>query len=144
MDCTLTNNAFTIDLGRFQVDTCQSVDGLTIGQDTIEIRQVTASGELVICKQPGARQAGEVTITRGLNGNTAFTDWVNETLQRHSPSTARQNVTITLIDSMKQPVRRYQLINAWATSWQGPSLQAGDSTAATETITLTYEDCTVE
>ncbi|MFE3864940.1 phage tail protein [Streptomyces goshikiensis] len=143
MECTLTNNAFTIDLGNFQVDTCQAVDGLTIGQETIEIRQVTASGELVVCKQPGARRTGEVTITRGLNGNTRFTDWVKETLQNHSPSTARQNVTITLIDSMKQPVRRYELINAWATSWKGPSLAAGNGDAATETITLTYEDCNV-
>ncbi|MGG7574888.1 phage tail protein [Streptomyces sirii] len=139
----LTSHTFTIELGKFQVETLQDVSGLTMGQDVVELRQVSPTGELIVRKQPGARQAGEVTLTRGMDKSTAFTDWIRTGLEGDLDG-ARQNVTITVSDAAKQPVRRIHLANAWASSWTGPDLDATASGPATETVTLTYEDISVE
>ncbi|MFG2286260.1 phage tail protein [Streptomyces sp. NPDC048595] len=139
----LTSHTFTIELGTFQVETLKDVSGLTVGQDVVEIRQVSPTGELIVRKQPGVRQAGEVTLTRGMDKSTAFTDWIRTSLQGDLDG-ARQNVTIAVSDAAEQPVRRFHLVNAWASSWTGPDLDATASGPATETVTLTYEDISVE
>ncbi|MFI0710366.1 phage tail protein [Streptomyces inhibens] len=141
---TFSSSTFAIELGKFQVETVQEVSGLTLEQDVVETRQVSATGELLVRKQPGSRRAGEITITRGMDKSTAFTDWIKATLVNADLDSARQNITIALKDAKKQTVRRIHLSNAWASRWQGPSLGASNSANATEQVTITYEDMTVE
>ncbi|MEU1782845.1 MULTISPECIES: phage tail protein [Streptomyces] len=141
---TFSSNTFAIELGKFQVETVQDVSGLTLEQDVVETRQVSATGELIVRKQPGARKTGEVTITRGMDKSTAFTDWIKTTLVNADLDSARQNITIALKDAQKQTVRRIHLTNAWASRWEGPQLGAANSGTATEQVTITYEDITVD
>ncbi|MGP8297344.1 phage tail protein [Streptomyces inhibens] len=141
---TFSSSTFAIELGKFQVETVQEVSGLTLEQDVVETRQVSATGELLVRKQPGSRRTGEITITRGMDKSTAFTDWIKATLVNADLDSARQNITIALKDAKKQTVRRIHLSNAWASRWQGPSLGASNSATATEQVTITYEDMTVE
>ncbi|MEV6577262.1 phage tail protein [Streptomyces sp. NPDC051582] len=141
---SFSSSTFAIELGKFQVETVQSVSGLQMEQDVVEVRQVSPVGELLVRRQPGARSAGEVTITRGTDKSTAFTDWIKATLVNGDLDSARQNITIAMKDAKKQTVRRIHLSNAWASRWDGPSLEASESGPATEQVTLAYEDITVE
>ncbi|MEU1309054.1 phage tail protein [Streptomyces cinnamoneus] len=141
---SFSSNTFGIELGKFQVETVKEVSGLTLEQDVVETRQVSPTGELVVRKQPGARRTGEITITRGMDKSTAFTDWIKATLVNADLDSARQNITISLKDARKTTVRRIHLTNAWASRWQGPALGAADSGSATEEVTITYEDIRVE
>lgn len=141
---TLGGHTFAVELGRFQVETVQEVSGLTLEQDVIETRQVSSTGEPIVRKQPGPRATGEITITRGMDKSTAFTDWIKAGLADADLDTARQNITIAVKDARKQTVWRIHLSNAWASRWEGPQLDAGNSEPAAETVTLTYEDITVE
>ncbi len=141
---TFSSSTFAVELGKFQVETVQDVSGLTLEQDVVEVRQVSATGELIVRKQPGARKSGEITITRGMDKSTAFTDWIKATLVNADLDSARQNITIALKDAQKQTVRRIHLTNAWASRWEGPQLGAANSGIATEQVTITYEDITVE
>lgn len=129
---TLTTNVFGIEIGNILVETCQSVSGLSVGQDVIEVKQMTRSGELIVRKQPGPSQAGELTISRGMDKSKAFTDWIKTTRQ----NTGQQNIAIVSMDAQMNVVRRFFLIDAWASSWEGPSLD-GDSTGP-EQVTITY------
>ncbi|MFI9202381.1 phage tail protein [Streptomyces sp. NPDC053048] len=138
------SSTFAIELGRFQVETVQEVSGLTLEQDVVEVRQVSPTGELIVRKQPGSRRAGEITITRGMDKSTAFTDWIKSTLVNADLDSARQNITIAVKDAHEQTVRRIHLTNAWASRWEGPQLGATGSDGATEQVTITYEDITVE
>ncbi|GAA2976893.1 phage tail protein [Kitasatospora sp. NPDC127116] len=137
-------NAFAIELGKFQVETVQDVSGLTLEQDVVEVRQVSATGQLVVRKQPGARRSGEITVTRGMDKSKAFTDWIKATLVNADLDSARQNVTVSLMDAKRNTVRRIHLANAWASRWTGPTLGATESGPATEQVTITYEDITVD
>src|SRR6267154_2807719 len=119
----LSTHTFGVQLGGILVESVQEVSGLSVEQEVVEVKQVTNSGEQIIRKQPGARQAGEVTIIRGLDKSSAFTDWIKQTLNNGAVNTARQNLTIEIMDSTKETVRRIQLMQGWASKWEGPSLK---------------------
>ncbi|GGU49509.1 phage tail protein [Streptomyces albospinus] len=138
------SSSFAMELGEFQVETVQQVSGLTLEQDVVEVREVPATGELLVREQPGARNSGEITITRGMDKSTAFTDWIKATLDNADLDNAWQNMPLSLIDARKQTVRRIHLGNVWASRWEGCSLGAANSGAATEQVTIAYEDLTVE
>jgi phage tail-like protein len=140
----LSTHVFGVQLGGYLVESIQEVSGLSVEEDVVEVKQVTSDGKQIIRKQPGGRQAGEVTIVRGLDKSSAFTDWIKETLNNGAVNTARQNLTIEIKDSTSQTVRRIQLMQGWASKWEGPSLKAGDSSGATETVTITFEEIVVE
>ncbi|GAA2686716.1 MULTISPECIES: phage tail protein [Actinosynnema] len=140
----LATHIFGVQLGGYTVESLQEVSGLTVEEDVVEVFQVTATGKPLIRKQPGAQKGGEVTLTRGLDQSDELSKWLNETLENGAVSAARQNVTIEVKDTEGNTVRRMQLMNAWASRWEGPSLKAGESTAATEKVTLTFEEIKVE
>ena len=94
------------------VESIQEVSGLTVEEEVVEVRQVSAEGKQIIRKQPGARKAGEVTITRGLDQSSEFTEWIKETLNNGAVDTARQNLTIEIKDTQGTTVRRIQLMKA--------------------------------
>ncbi|MDI5961162.1 phage tail protein [Streptomyces sp. SL13] len=140
----LSTHIFGVQLGGYNVESVKEVSNLTVDQDVVEYKQVTQQGKLIVRKQPGSRLPGEVTITRGLDKSSAFTSWIKETINNGAVNTARQNLTIEIKDTTGATLRRIQLSNAWASKWEGPSLSAGESAAATETVTITFEEITVE
>ncbi|MBW4720266.1 phage tail protein [Saccharothrix obliqua] len=140
----LSTHIFGVQLGGFMVESLQEVSGLTVEEDVVDVFQVTSTGKPLIRKQPGAQKGGEVTLTRGLDQSSEFTNWLKETLEKGAVSAARQNITIEVKDSEGNSVRRMQLTNAWASKWEGPTLKAGESTAATEKVTLVFEEIKVE
>ncbi|MER6198116.1 phage tail protein [Streptomyces sp. NPDC001586] len=141
---SFSSGTFAVELGKIQVETVQSVSGLQLEQDVVEVRQVSPSDEPLVRKQPGARRTGEITVTRGTDKSAAFTDWIKATQVNADLDAARKNITIAMTDGQKQTVRRIHLSNAWASRWEGPSLGAAASGPATEQVTITYEDITVE
>ena len=141
---TLMDFQFAIDLGKFQVETVQDVSGLVIEQDVVEVRQVTSTGELLIRKQPGSRKSGQLTVTRGMDKSQAFTDWIKTTMEYKDLPEARQDISVSLMDPTKRVLRRINMSNAWASRWEGPSLQASGSGPALEQVTIEFEDITVE
>jgi phage tail-like protein len=140
----LATHIFGVQLGGYMVESLQEVSGLSVEEDVVEVHQVTSTGKPILRKQPGAQKGGEVTLTRGLDQSSEFTKWLKETLENGAVNSARQNITIEVKDTEGNSVRRMQLTNAWASKWEGPSLKAGESTAATEKVTLTFEEIKVE
>jgi phage tail-like protein len=140
----LSTHVFGLQLGGYTVESLQEVSGLTVEEDVVEVLQVSDQGKPIIRKQPGAQKGGEVTITRGLDQSSEFTKWLKETLNNGAVSAARQNITIEIKDTEGNTVRRMQLMNGWASKWEGPSLKAGDSSAATEKVTIVFESVEVE
>ncbi|MFD9890222.1 phage tail protein [Amycolatopsis sp. NPDC059027] len=139
----LSTHIFGLQLGGYEVESIQEVSGLTVEEDVVEVKQVV-DGKLVIRKQPGARKGGEVTITRGLDQSSEFTKWITETLNNGAVEAARQNITIEIKQADGSTVRRMQLMQGWASKWEGPSFKAGESSAALEKVTITFEEISVE
>ena|SRR5690349_20464845 len=136
---SLAAHRFGVQLGGVTVESVQEVSGLTFSQDVVEVPGVTATGQPFTKKQPGASKGGQVTITRGMDQSGAFTQWVNQTMQDGAVTAARQNLTIEIMDTTGSTVKRIDLMNAWASNYQGPSLQAGQASGATEQVTIEFE-----
>jgi phage tail-like protein len=140
----LSTHVFGVQLGGYRVESIQEISGMTVEEDVVEVKQVSDQGKQIIRKQPGARQAGEITITRGLDQSSEFTKWIKETLNNGAVNSARQNLTIEIKDTEGNTVRRIQLMQGWASKWEGPSLKAGESSPATESVTIVFEEIIVE
>ncbi|MFD7084960.1 phage tail protein [Streptomyces sp. NPDC059918] len=140
----LSSNTFAIELGKFQVETVQSVSGLQLDQDVVEVRQVSPTGELLVRKQPGARKTGEITVTRGMDKSTAFTDWIKSTLVNADLDAARRNITIAFEGCQEADRPPHPPQQRLGIALGGPSLDAAESGHATEQVTITYEDITIE
>jgi phage tail-like protein len=141
---TLATHRFGVQLGGVTVESVKEITDLVVEQDVVENMQVSPQGKLINTKQPGAHKGGEVTITRGLDPSPAFTDWLNKTIGDGDVDSARENLTIEIMDPKGSTVRRMQLFNAWVSKWNGPSLNATQSAGAEEKATITFERIEIE
>ena len=141
---TLATHRFGVQLGGVTVESIKDLSPVTVEQDVVETQQVTDRGKPINKKQPGGHKGGEVTITRGMDKSPEFTDWINKTLLNGNVEDARQNLTIEIQDPKGETVRRIQLFDAWVSKWEGPGLNATQSTGAEEKATITFERIEVE
>jgi phage tail-like protein len=59
-------------------------------------------------------------------------------------ASARKNASIILMDYQYNPVKRYNMTNAWCSKVESSGVKAGDASALTEQVTITFEDLTIE
>lgn len=136
---TLSTHIFQVELGGVAIESVQEISGLTMELDAIEVAQVTPAGHYLIKKLAGARKGGEVTITRGMDKSSAFTQWITQTFEHGRVDQARKNLSIIFVDSANTAQRRINLENAWVSKWEGPDLKAGDASPAVEKVTVVFE-----
>jgi len=92
-------------------------------------------------KIPGLVTYGDVTLSRGVTGDSKLWEWrekaVKGTVERH-------NISITLMDDTGAAKITWNLFEAWPTSWSGPSLSASSDEVAVESMTIAYERLEVD
>ena len=69
--------------------------------------------------------------------------WRDEILQDEFGGKSRRNGSIIIKNNSMQPVRRYNFLQAWPVTWEGPSLSANGSELAIEMIELAHHGITV-
>jgi phage tail-like protein len=135
-------HSFGLEFDGVVIKEITEVSGLRIEQDVIELKQNTSDGKYMIKKLPGRPKAGEVTLTRGLTGDNSFQDWVKNSRFGKMPD-ARKGGAIIVFDFESQPIKRYNLTNAWPKSLEVGTLKAGDTSVLTEKLVLTFESIEV-
>lgn len=136
---SLVGHSFGLQVDGVEINAITEVSGLKLEQDVIELKQNTADGKYVVKKLPGRRQAGELTLTRGLTGDNGFEEWVKASRFGRMDQ-ARKNGSVIIYDFVGVPVTRYKFLNGWPKSLEIGALKAGDSSVLTETLTITYEE----
>jgi len=125
------NDPATTPLGGFS-----DVSGLGTELTLMEYRQGNDK-ENRVRKIPALHKASDVTLKRGIMGQVNFWQWIEIT--RTDP-THKRNVNITLQDEQRNPVLKWQLVNARPMKWTGPTLAAkGGSDVAMEELVLASE-----
>ena len=131
-------HSFGVEFDGIQIKSVTEVSGLTMKQQTIELKQNTADGKYEIKQLPGRYEAGEVTLTRPLTDDTSFDDWIKDS--RFGKMTdARKGASITIYDYEGAAVKKYNLTNAWPKSLEIGALKAGDTNVLTEKLAIVYE-----
>ena len=140
---TSVGHSFAAEYDGVMIAAIQEVSGVKMEQDVIELKQNTPDGKYIIKKLPGRKKAGEVTLTRGLTADNSFEKWV-ENAQFGKMGEARKNGAVIVFDYEGNPIKRYNMTNAWPKSLEIGSMKAGDQSVLTEKLTITYEELTVE
>lgn len=140
---TSVGHSFGLEIDGVVIKQITEVSGLKMEQDVIELKQNTPDGKYMIKKLPGRPKAGEVTLTRGLTGDTSFEKWVKDSRFGKMPN-ARKGGAIIVFDYEGSPIKRYKLTNAWPKSLEIGTLKAGDTAVLTEKLVITYEEMDVE
>jgi len=111
------------------------VTGLGVTVEVIEYRNGNEK-ENRVRKLPGLSKYSNVTLKRGVTGDLAFWDWIKSAIDGQ---VQRRGVTISLLDEARNPVMQWRLQRAWICKYEGPSLNAGTSEVAIETLELCHE-----
>jgi len=131
-------HSFGLEFDGVAIKNITDIDGLKMEQDVIELKENSADGKYTVKKLPGRWTAGELTLTRGLTGDTCFETWIKDS-QLGKMAAVRKGGAIIIYDYEGNALKRYNLTNAWPKSLEIGSLKAGDTSTLTEKLTLTYE-----
>lgn len=140
---SLTSHNFGLQIDGVMVEYLAEVSGLSMEQDVITYTQNTPSGHNSVKNLPGTKKNGSCTVVRGMTHSPAFTSWINQSIVGDM-ATARKNASIILMDYMSNPVKRYNMRNAWCSKIDASTVKAGEAAALTETVTIVFEELVVE
>src|SRR5262249_18411953 len=129
---------FQVEVAALGVVAFSEVSGIGAEVDVITFR---SGGDITARKVPGLRKFSNVTLKRGMTRDLAVWQWFR---QGGQGSPTPQDVIITLLDEAQQTVVRFLLRRAWPCRWAGPTLVAGESEVAVETVELCHEGLEVE
>jgi len=136
-------HSFGLEFDGVVIKQITEVSGLKFEQDVIELKQNTNDGKYSVKKLPGRPKPGEVTVSRGLTGDTSFEDWIKSS-QFGKMGDARKGGAIIVYDFEGTPIKRYSMVNAWPKGLEVGTLKAGDTSVLTEKLTITYEEAKPE
>ena len=139
----LTSHNFGLQIDGVMVEYLAEVSGLSIEQDVITYQQNTPNGQNVVKNLPGVKKNGTCTVVRGMTQSAAFNQWITESINGVM-GTARKNATIMVMDYQNNPVKRYNMRNAWCSKIDTSTVKAGEAAALTETVTITFEELVIE
>jgi phage tail-like protein len=125
---------FILDLGEGPAGYFTEVSGLNIEVEAIDYRE-GGSGPAVR-KLAGRVRYGDVTLKWGMTRDRALWDWL---MQSVSGNVERRHISIILVDPNGGEQTRWNLTNAWPTSWRGAELDALSNDAALETLSFAIE-----
>ena len=88
---------------------------------------------------PGRRKGARVSLKNGVC-KSELLNWYIEAIGK---AAARKPLTITLLDSLRNPVMVWQLQEAYPVKWTGPQLKADDNAIAIQSLELACGDITI-
>ena len=131
-------HSFGLEFDGIQIRSITEISGLKMEQDVIELKENGPDGKYFIKKLPGRWKASEITLTRGLTGDSGFDQWIKDS-QFGKMAAVRKGGTIIVYDFEGAEIKRYKLTGAWPKSLEISTFKAGDTNVCTEKLVLTCE-----
>jgi phage tail-like protein len=119
-----------------QLPGVKSCSGLTAEVDKIELKQQMADGKYVISQTMGRPKPVTCDIEVALTDNTSAKDWIKQVMEGDIAG-SRKTVIVEYLSTTGEVVRSFELQDAWVTKVAWSKTEAGSTTPATETISMT-------
>jgi phage tail-like protein len=129
----IRNAGFAVEVDGLHQALFRECSGLN-GQ--VAVTTVEEGGSPVPHQLPGRVTFGNLTLKQGVADSTDLYEWF---LKTGSGRSARKNVTVRLLALDMSPVRSWTLVDAFPVRWNGPSVQAGATDVAVESLELAHE-----
>mgnify|MGYP000651640912 CR=1 FL=1 len=92
-------------------------------------------------KLAGLNEYGSLELRYGVTTDTIeLAEW-RRLVERGQVDEARRSIAVVLLDEESSPAARWELRNAWPTRYAAPTLDAGRSAVAIETLDVACEGC---
>jgi phage tail-like protein len=111
--------------------------GLGSENEVVEYK-ASDKGKYVIKKVAGNLKWNNITLKRGITDAMDMWKW-RGLVEEGKMSEARKNGTITMYNLQKEPIAKWDFINAWPSKLTGPSANAGNNEVAIEELEITHE-----
>ncbi|MFD3944866.1 phage tail protein [Streptomyces sp. NPDC058579] len=128
---------FGLQVDGIEIPNAISVSGLEKGTGIVEETVIdTKTGLPFKRKTPGTRTAPVVTLVRPADDKSkVLIDWV-KAAETGDTGKMYKNATIEAKDPSGKTTKRYNLTDAWVSSYKVDDFSAGSDGAATETVTI--------
>ena len=128
------------------------IDGIEVAQflecsglkSTTEIFELQEGGmNHRVHKLPGQSRWENLQLRYGVTGDVSLLKWRNEILNDEFAQGKRRKGSIVVKNNQMEVVRRYNFVDAWPVSWEGPSLSASGAELAIEMVELAHSGISV-
>lgn len=111
--------------------------GLKTSTTVVEIEEGGVNH--MVHKLPGQSRYENIVLKFGVTGSIELLEWRDLVMKdSFGDSTFKRNGAIILNDSKGEEVMRWEFVDAWPVSYEGPSLNSGSSDIAIETLELAH------
>lgn len=128
------NYIFALMIGSSEVGYFMECSGLKTTTEPFEIQEGGVNHR--VHKLPGQSKWENIVLKYGVTSDGTMLSWRNEILQ--DGFSGRRNGAIVMMTQQREEVRRYNFIEAWPVSWEGPSFSSAGSEIATETLEIAH------
>ena len=133
-----TTSVFVLEIDSVEMGSFRKVAGIESETETIEYKEVTKDGRMIIRKQPGAMKWSDITLERRIDSSQDLWGWRKQVIDGDIDK-ARRNGSIVAKDSKMQEVARWNFTAGWPSKWTGADFDAGANDVATEKVVITHE-----
>jgi phage tail-like protein len=130
---------FELEIGGERAGGFTEIGGLTADGDPVDYREGRGRQQSVD-RVVGLRKRQQLTLKRGVATRKLW-DWYTGISKGREDA---REISITMLDESRKPVRRWRIVNASITKIASPTLNASGNEIAIESIEIVHEGLTLE
>ena len=135
------NFIFALEIDGIEVAQFLECSGLKTSTEVFELQEGGMNHR--VHKLPGQSRWENLQLRYGLTSDVSLLKWRNEILADKFSGQGRRGGSIVVKNNQMKVVRRYNFVEAWPVSWEGPSLSASGAELAIEMIELAHSGISV-
>lgn len=135
------NYYFALEINGTEVAHFMECSGLKTTAEVFEIEEGGLNGRSH--KRPGRSKWDNIVLRYASSTSTFLLEWRDRYLQDKFAERKSTTGVIKLMNNAGEVLRRYEFVNAWPVSWEGPSLSSGSSELAVESLEIAHEGLTI-
>jgi phage tail-like protein len=134
IDEKLSSYYFTVEIDGIQTDRFLECEGLEMEARVFEVEE----GGLNISthKRIGTSRSPSLILKKGVNKNNELINWYQNNINGNFE---RKNISIILMNSAHEEIRRWDIYRAFPIRWKCAPLDTNDNIFLVETIEIAYE-----
>jgi len=124
---------FRVEIDGVAVAAFTECTGLSSETEVVEYRE---GGDFRVRKLPGLTKYANLVLRRGITLDRTLWEWRQQVINGRAE---RRSCSVILLDTERQEVARWNIVEAWPAKWVGPDLNAQSNEVAIETLELAHE-----
>ncbi len=129
---------FVLEIDSVEMGSFRKCSGIESETETIEYKEATKEGRMIIRKVPGAMKWSDITLERRIDGSRSLWEWRKQVIEGDI-DTARRDGSVVAKNSKFEEVARWNFTAGWPSKWTGADFDAGSNDIATEKVVITHE-----